>query len=127
MEPRWLSRKVVDAIQEDQRQQHGGQRGILNASSIESALGRPRHRFLYERAGLVGCAASYLFGLTKNHGYLDANIRTAYMATLTFLRMNGVQVQAEPEEIIQLMLAVATDQIDEVAIERWLNEHAKSR
>ena len=125
MEPLWLDRKLGDAIQEDQRQQHGGNKGILNAGSIDSALGRPRNRFAYEGVGLFACAASYVFGLAKNHGYQDANQRTAYMAALAFLRINGFRVRASPEEIIALMLDVANDLMNESAIEAWLERRAK--
>lgn len=124
MEPRWLDRKVVDAIQEDQRQQHGGNTGVLNSGSIDSALGRPRNRFVCEGAGLFVCAAAYVFGIAKNYGYQDANKRTAYMVALTFLRINGFRIQASPEEIITLMLDVATDLIDESGIEEWFESRA---
>ncbi len=119
MEPLRLSRKIVDAIQEDQRQQHGGNVGVLNSGSVDSALARPRNRFVYDGAGLCGCAASYLFGLAKNHGYHDANKRTAYMSAVTFLAINGIRIRATPEEIIALMLDVATDAMSEPEIEHW--------
>lgn len=124
MSPQWLSRHLVDAIQEDQRQQHGGNAGVLNDGSIESALARARHRFEYTGAGLLECAACYIFGLAKNHGYCDANKRTAYMAGLTFLRVNGLRIDASPEDVLQLMLDVATDIMDEVAIAEWLRTRA---
>ena len=115
-EPLWLNRTIVDAIQEDQRQQHGGHPGVLNDPMIESALARPRNRFAYAGADVFACAASYVFGLAKNHGYQDANKRTAYMAGLTFLRLNGYRVTAGPQEIVALMLGVATDDVDEPGI-----------
>lgn len=122
--PHWLSRQVVDAIQEDQRQQHGGNAGVLNDGSIESALARARHRYEHTSAGLLECAACYIFGLTKNHGYVDANKRTAYMVGLTFLRVNGLRIDASPEDVLQLMLDVATDLRDETAITEWLRARA---
>ena len=125
MKPRWLSRAVVDAIHEDQRQQHGGNAGVLNEGGVESALARARNRFEYAAADLFECAACYVFGLTKNHGYQDANKRTAYMASWTFLRVNRIHVIATPEEVIQLMLDVATDASDETAIAQWLRARAK--
>jgi len=122
--PRWLSRQVVDVIHEDQRQQHGGNAGVLNQGSIESALARARHRFEYNGAGLLECAACYVFGIAKNHGYADANKRTAYMAGLTFLRVNGIRIEASPEDVLKLMLEVATDLSDEAAIAEWLRIRA---
>ena len=123
--PRWLSRQLVDAIQEDQRQQHGGNAGVVNDGSIESALSRARHRFEYTGAGLLECAACYIFGIAKNHGYVDANKRTAYMVGLTFLRVNGVRVDASPEDVLRLMLEGSTDVMDESAITKWLRVRAR--
>ena len=125
MKPRWLSRSVVDAIHEDQRQQHGGNAGVLSESGIESALARARNRFEYTGADLYECAACYIFGLAKNHGYQDANKRTAFVTGLTFLRANKIRITAAPEDVIQLMLDVATDASDEAAIAIWLRARAK--
>ncbi|MEO7362595.1 MAG: type II toxin-antitoxin system death-on-curing family toxin [Gemmatimonadaceae bacterium] len=121
-----MNRTVVDLIHEDQRRQFGGNEGVLNEGGIESALARARNRFEYTGADLFECAASYVFGLAKNHGYQDANKRTAYMTGWTFLRINGFFVRGAPTDIIQLMLDVATDVADEAAIAAWLRERATS-
>ena len=114
----------MDVIHEDQRQRYGGNAGVLNEGGIESALGRARNRFEYSDADLFECAACYIFGLAKNHGYQDANKRTAYMSGWTFLRINGVLVNAKPEDILQLMLDVATSVSDETVIAEWLRARA---
>ncbi len=124
MEPVWLSRTIVDAIHEDQRQHHGGNAGVLNEGGIESALARARNRYEYTAADVFECAACYIFGIAKNHGYQDANKRTAYMCGWTFLRINGLLVVATPQDVLQLMLDVATDVSDETAIAEWLRARA---
>jgi death-on-curing protein len=123
-EPKWITRTVADAIHEQLRQQHGGNAGVLNEGGIESALNRPQNRFADSGADIFECAACYVFGLAKHHGYQDANKRTAYMTAWTFLRVNGFRVDATPEDIIRLMLDVATDAMDEVAIADWLRTRA---
>lgn len=122
-EPIWLTRLAVDAIHDDQLRSHGGASGILNEGSVESALARARQKFAYGTPDVYACAAAYLYGFAKNHGYQDANKRTAYMAARTFLRMNGISVRATPHAIIDLMLDVATDRCDEVGIADWLRAH----
>lgn len=124
VEPIWLSREVVNAIHEDLRRQYGGNFGVLNDDGIESALARARNPFEYTGADLFECAACYIFGLAKNHGYQDANNRTAYMTGWTFLRINAFHLRAIPEDVIQLMLDVATDVVDEKAIAEWLRARA---
>lgn len=114
----------MDGIHETLRRQFGGNFGVLNADGIESAIARARNRFEYTGTDLFECAACYVFGLAKNHGYQDANKRTAYMSGWTFLRINAVHVRAEPQDVIQLMLDVATDACDESAIAEWLRARA---
>jgi death-on-curing protein len=123
VEPRWLSRATVDRLQERLRQQHGGNPGVLSDHLIESALARPRHQFAYAGADLVQCAAAYLYGLAKNHGYADANKRVAYLAAVTFLRLNGVRIVADATEILTLMVDVATGRVHEEHVALWLRAH----
>lgn len=122
-EPRWLTRLALDAIQEAQCREHGGAPGPLNAGMIESALARARHQHVYAEADLYRCAAAYIFGIARNHRYRDANKRTAFVAGVTFLRMNGVRVQAPPLSVIDLMLDVALGRSEEPAIVAWLRAH----
>lgn len=127
MEPRWLTRQIVDLIHHGQVQDHGGNVGVVNEGSIESAIARARNRFVYEQASVFDCAAAYLFGLARNHGYQDANKRTAYLAAITFLYLNGWHVRAPDEEKILLMLDVAQGARAEPDIAAWLQRHATTR
>lgn len=122
-EPLWLTRLALDAMQESQCQEHGATPGPLNENLIESALARARNQYAYAGADLYACAAEYIYRIAKNHGYRDANKRTAYVAGLTFLRMNGIRVQAPAQAVIDLMLDVATDRRDETSIADWLRHY----
>lgn len=122
-EPLWLTRVALDAIQEGQCREHGGAVGPLNEPLIESALARPQQQRAYAGADLHACAAAYIFGIAKNHGYRDANKRTAFAAGLTFLRMNGVIVRGPAQAVIDLMLDVATDRVAEPRIAEWLRQY----
>ena len=97
---------------------------MLNKGGIESVLARAPNRFADTGADLFECAACYVFGLAKNYGYQDANKRTAYMSGWTFLRLNGWFVRASPDDVVRLMLDVATDIVDEAAIAAWLRARA---
>jgi len=114
---------ALDAVQESQCQEHGGTPGPLNENLIESALARARNKSAYAGADLYAWTAAYIYGIAKNDGYRDANKRTAYVAGITFLRMNGTRVQALAQAVIDLMLDVATDQRDESSIADWLRQH----
>ena len=56
---------------------------------LESALARPRNRFVYERASLQAVAASYAHGLAQNHPFFDRNKRTSLVIAELFLNLNG--------------------------------------
>ncbi|HBN07310.1 MAG TPA: type II toxin-antitoxin system death-on-curing family toxin [Cyanobacteria bacterium UBA8530] len=83
--------EVVE-IHDQMIDRYGGAYGFNGPSGeglVESAVHRPRNKALYEGADLPAQAASLLFGLGKNHGFLDGNKRIALAATSVFLLLNG--------------------------------------
>ena len=125
-EPTWLTREDVEAIHDAQLAQFGGLPGLRDAGALESALGRPMNRLLYGKAeDVLDCAASYGFGLAKNHAFADGNKRTAFVATATFLELNGwLLVATEPDAVIT-MLGVADGSITERRLAEWLRCNTK--
>jgi death-on-curing protein len=74
-EPTWLSRAMVEAAHHDQVREHGGLLGVRDDGLFESALARPRHRWSFEpETDLPSLAASYGFGLVKNHPFLGSGL-----------------------------------------------------
>lgn len=122
-EPRWLTRELVDAIHDAQIAKHGGLLGVNNENLLESALARPQNLFAYVGGDLAALAASYAFGIAKNHGYRDGNKRTAFLACYTFLGLNGLELVVPEPDAVAAMLSLATDQIDEEGFARWLRDH----
>lgn len=80
---------------------------------LESALTRPAQKYHYGENDLFVLAAAYLFGLAKNHPFVDGNKRTAWVAADLFLYFNGHSVEADPHDVIAFVLAVAAGEIDE--------------
>jgi death-on-curing protein len=126
-EPEWLDRAMVEAIHDLQLNQHGGLRGIRDVGALESALGRPRHKWVYGAADdLSDCAAAYGFGIAKNHPFADGNKRTAFQAMYTFLGVNGIELIAPEADAVTIMIALATDEVDEAGLATWLRDNTKS-
>ena len=89
---RWTSvvESVALAIQEAQLAEHGGLPGIRDEGLFSSAMARPQNLAAYrERPDAADLAASYAFGLARNHPFLDGNKRTAFVAMELFLNLNG--------------------------------------
>ena len=125
-EPRWLTRRVIDVIHDGQLREHGGRTGVRDDGMIESALARPRHKWTYAKSpDLPALAAAYAFGLARNHGYVDGNKRTAFMALYVFLGMNGHEVEAEEPDVVATMEGVASGRITESQLGHWIRSRLR--
>lgn len=121
-EPRWLWRALVDAMHRELIAEHGGLYGVRDEGMIESALSGPRNRWVYEgvESDLADLAASYGFGLARNHGYLDGNERIALVAVHMFAWINGYELEAEEPDEVATMLGVADGSTSESQLAGWI-------
>lgn len=121
-EPEWVPPELVRGMHLQQLQEHGGLRGAVGMAALEAALGRPKNRFAYggEDIDLADLAAAYVFGLATSHPFVDGNKRTAYLAAMVFLDLNGYDCAAPTEEIIRLMLGVADGSMEESQLAAWI-------
>lgn len=101
--------------------------GIFEPTLIESALARPKHTAVYEKADIIRQAATLCFGLIKNHAWQGGNKRTATALTDSFLWRNGWDLRATLSEIIELSLNIEADVWKTDEIENWLRERVKKR
>jgi len=74
-------------------ERYGGSHGIRDMGALESAVFRPQTGY-YE--DVITEAAALLESLAINHPFIDGNKRIAFAAADVFLRMNGLEVKAEP-------------------------------
>ena len=127
MNSRWIDLSVVLAIHEQQISEHGGLLGIRDFGMIESALGRPQNLLLYNDPDIYDLAAAYGFGLAQNHPFVDGNKRVAFQAMYLFLGLNGLRIEAPEEEVVALILSLASGQLGEADLAAWLREHVTPR
>jgi death-on-curing protein len=124
-EPAWLSRVVVDAIHNDQIREHGGLPGLRDENALESALARARQKWHYDDdADLATLAAAHGFGLVKNHPYRDGNKRIGFLAIVTFLGINGRELQATDAEVVAEIVALADSRVSEPQLADWIRAHS---
>lgn len=121
-EPEWIRGDVVLAIHRRQLAEHGGIDGVRDAGLLESALARPQNLWAYNdpKPDISALAASYAFGIIKNHPFLDGNKRTGYAVCRTFLILNGVDIASTQEDKYAVFYAVASGDRSEDALARWL-------
>ncbi len=88
---------------------------------LASALNRPRNKLGYEpEATLPALAASYAFGLAKNHAFLDGNKRTAWSCCVLFLKINGAEIAIPAAAAVAAVVALATGEMSEAEFAAWL-------
>lgn len=109
-----LSVAIVTEIHGDVLSAFGGGQGIRDASLLESAVAAPRASFGGRSvfADVVEVAAAYLFYLCRNHPFVDGNKRTAMVAAIVFLRLNGLEPAPDGEAWEALVLGVASSKLD---------------
>lgn len=122
-EPVWLSVDLVVDIHSEQLALFGGPDGIRDRGLLESALARPLNKFAYGDDDLASLAASYAFGIARNHPFVDGNKRVAFAAFLVFLGLNGVTFRVEPALATASMLALAAGEINEAGFTQWVRDH----
>lgn len=104
----------------------GGIPGLRDVSLLESAINSPFQTFdkvsLYPT--LERKAARLGYGIVKNHPFLDGNKRIGLLAMLTFLEINGIELQYTDEELIKIGLALADDTFSEKQLLTWISFHS---
>ncbi|MCW7480278.1 MULTISPECIES: type II toxin-antitoxin system death-on-curing family toxin [Leptospira] len=126
-EPKWLNRKIAEAIHLDQIKQHGGSLGIRDIGLLESALDRPKNQWHYKpESTIFELTASLGIGVAKNHPFMDGNKRTSFLLMYVFLASNGFIIDTSEEDVVNVMLKVADGSIKEDELAKWLKHSSKS-
>jgi death-on-curing protein len=125
-EPHWLGRLAVDEAPFRQIREHGGSHGLRDENALESALARPRHRWLHdEDVGIAQLAAACAFAIARNHPYVDGNKRVALVAMVAILDRNGSALTATNGEILQTILELAAGELTENVLGFWIDRHSR--
>jgi len=127
-EPVWVARQVVEAAHLDQIREHGGLPGVRDANVLGAALARPQQKFAYDPdADLALCAAAYAYGIATSHPFNDGNKRSALIAMVVFLDLNGHALTASEMEVVPVILSLAAGELSEEALRAWVSEHMAPR
>ncbi len=123
-EPIWVRRDVLELLHSQSIVEHGGADGLRDSGLFESALARPQNLLAYENVREPArLAASYAFGLAKNHAFVDGNKRIAFIAAGLFLRLNGYRLVADQAQATLIMLSVASGAFSEVELADWFGKN----
>lgn len=125
-EPLWLPVEEVIASNAGLVADTGEPHALLKPGELESACARPRNKFEYEdETDAVILATALLYGIAKNHAFVQGNKRTGLEAALLFLRANGWDLDpfVDSEDFGELILALLRDEISEKALTEILRPY----
>lgn len=124
---RWISKQALLLLHGESLAEHGGGAGLRDEGLLDSALARPANLAAYGTPDIAEQAASYGFGVARNHPFVDGNKRAAFLAIGQFLYLNGYQLKAQQADATLTMLAVAAGELPEDALAAWLRQHLAPR
>ena len=103
----------------------GGLAGVRDERLLESALFAPFQTMFGEElyASMEEQAAQMAYALIKNHAFVDGNKSVGMLAMLTFLELNGIILDADDADIIQLGFSVAEGSVDKAGLLNWILAH----
>jgi death-on-curing protein len=121
-EPVWLELSIVIDVHSEQLALFGGPEGVRDIAMLESALARPMNKFAYGETDLAALAASYAFGIARNHPLVDSNKRAAFASIIVFLGLNGIDFDVSPEAATAMILSLAAGDVAEEGLTRWIRD-----
>lgn len=121
-----LTVEAVTAIHDEVLRDSGGLPGLCPDKSLDSALHRVINHALYQGvADIHEVAALYGMAIARGHVFNDANKRTAFVSMVTFLDLNGYDLDVPPGEIADTMVGVAEGDVELPELARWLRSGAR--
>lgn len=107
----------------------GGDPGIRDRGLLESAMAQPRQSFSGQpvHTTIEEIAAAYLFFICRNHPFIDGNKRAGFGAMVGCLAINRFSLHATTDESVELVLGVASGNIDRSGIIAWLKGRIQTR
>jgi len=127
-EPLFLALDEVIEIHSDQIKRYGGHSGIRDIELLKSAIAMPATSFGgdYLHTDIYEMAAAYLYHIVRNHPFIDGNKRTGAVASVVFLMMNGIEINADEDNFEKTVLSAAEGKINKAVIARFFRNNSGS-
>jgi death-on-curing protein len=121
-EIRYPSVKQVERLCNQIIAMSGGERGYLSKSNLEYLLDTVKDvgERLHRKQALSKKAAFLLYNVIVLHPFVNGNKRTGYELVKLFLRLNGHEIDANPREVYQFLLDVASGKVSASDVDRWV-------
>lgn len=124
---RFLTLAEAIEIHDYQIEHFGGIDGLRSIDLLESAVGVPESSFggNYLHSTIPDMAAAYPFHLVENHPFADGNMRAGATAAPVFLELKGYEFNASNEELIRVVLQVASGNMPKETPFQFFRQHSR--
>ena len=120
-----FSREKVLLLHQLITQETGGSNEIRDFDLLDSALESVYATFdgveLYPTKEEKGARLGFI--LISNHAFVDGNKRIGIYVMLTFLAVNGIEIECTNEDVIEAGLGVASGKMSYDELLKWVVEH----
>lgn len=127
MAPLFLTLEEVLEIHEQQISLYGGSHGVRDHGALQSAVATPEATFggQFLHPSIPAMAAAYLFHICQNHPFIDGNKRAGANAMITFLLINDWDLNLAEDELVELVLEVASSRLSKASLTDTLQAHCR--
>jgi len=126
LEIRFLKINEIIEIHDEEIIAAGGLEGIRDIKLLESAIGAVQATFDGKfLMSIFEMAATYVNSIVFNHPFLDGNKRTAAASALTFLYLNGYNINEKyDEELADKVLGLVNKKINKATIADYFKDRS---
>jgi len=106
----------------------GGSMGLRDLGRLDSVIAAQTQNVFGEElySSIADKTAAIMRGIIADHPFVDGNKRTAMLAGLTLLEINGLQFITQVGEVEDFAVKIATEKLDVPVIAAWLRKNLKA-
>ena len=103
----------------------GGSAGVREYGLLDSSINSIYQTFMGQELypTIIEKGARLGYNLISNHAFVDGNKRIGILTMLTFLKVNGIELNYTDDDLIYLGLSTAKNSISYENLVDWLKNH----
>ena len=121
----FITKEQIILLHEGLIRNFGGSPELRDESLLDSAINTPFQTYdgldlypeIYQKASRLA------YGLIRNHPFVDGNKRIGAHVMLLFLEINNVYINYEDDELIKIILSIASGKSTDKDLSFWIKNH----
>jgi death on curing protein len=119
----YLTISQIRELHDSVIQAYGGTDGLRGLASLDSIVEAPQNVAYFQEGDVFEQASAYAFAIVQHNPFMDGNKRTALVAALVFLEINGIKEHDYNESLlVQAMLYLAEGKMNVELFAQFLRD-----